>query len=497
MNHTERTPMSAMKLLPLVLLVTALAGCSLIPTYQRPEAAVPASYPGNPARPAGQTTATTTAASVSWQAYFTDARLQELIGIALRNNRDLRVATLNIEQARATFQVQRAALYPVLGATVAGSRSEPSLLGTGVAVSNSISLGIAAWELDLFGRIGSLKDVALAQFLATDEARKAVQVSLIGAVANGWLSVLADDELIELTRQTLQTRQESVRLTKLRFDNGVSSEIDFQLTTGLLESARATYAQQQRQRQLDENALALLLGQPLPAPAPSSVSLSYDGSDKFTPKYERSGLGMAGFAPMPELPVGLPSDLLTQRPDIRQAEQLLVAANANIGAARAAFFPRISLTTSIGTASRQLSGLFGAGSQAWNFAPQVTLPIFDAGRNQANLDASRVQRSIAVAQYDKAVQTAFREVSDALAGRDTLGEQLRATRAQAEAEAVRFRLSDLRFRNGIASALDLLDSQRSLFTAQQGAVQARLALLQNQVTLYKTLGGGWTGQSAR
>ena len=240
MNHTERTPMSAMKLLPLVLLVAALAGCSLIPTYQRPEAAVPASYPGNPARPAGQTTATTTAASVSWQAYFTDARLQELIGIALRNNRDLRVATLNIEQARATFQVQRAALYPVLGATVAGSRSEPSLLGTGVAVSNSISLGIAAWELDLFGRIGSLKDVALAQFLATDEARKAVQVSLIGAVANGWLSVLADDELIELTRQTLQTRQESVRLTKLRFDNGVSSEIDFQLTTGLLESARAT-----------------------------------------------------------------------------------------------------------------------------------------------------------------------------------------------------------------------------------------------------------------
>ena len=476
------------KLSALAVALTLMAsGCTLTPSYQRPEAALPATYPGSPAQLAGQAAA----ASVSWQAYFTDARLQVLIGMALRNNRDLRVAALNIEQARATFQVQRAALLPAVSATAAGSRSEPSLLRTGVAVSNSISLGISAWEIDLFGRIGSLKDAALAQFLATEEARKAVQISLIGAVANGWLNVLADDELLALTRQTLQTRQESVRLTKLRFDNGVSSEIDFQLANGLLESARATYAQQQRQRLLDENALALLLGQPLPAPAPSSVSITYDGSDKFTPRYERSGLGMAGFTPMPELPVGLPSDLLARRPDLRQAEQLLLAANANIGAARAAFFPRISLTSSIGSTSTELSGLFGSGSQAWSFAPQLTLPIFDGGRNQANLDASKVQRSIAVALYDKAVQTAFREVADALAGRDTLGEQLRATRAQADAAGVSFKLNELRYRNGIASALDLLDAQRSLFAAQQLAVQVRLLQLQNQVTLYKSLGGGW------
>ena len=340
----------------------------------------------------------------------------------------------------------------------------------------AVNLGITAWEIDFFGRIGSLKEQALAQYLATEESRKATQISLIASVANGWLTLLADDELLEITRQTLATREDSLRLTKMRFDNGVSSEIDFQLANSLAESARATYAQQQRTRMQDENALALLLGAPVP---PESLA---------------GTRGLTGATPMADVPAGLPSDLLIERPDIRAAEQQLIASNANIGAARAAFFPKVSLTTAIGTASSDFSNLFASGTKAWSFAPQITLPIFDAGRNQANLDSARAAREIAVAQYEKSIQSAFREVADALAGRVTLGEQARALRATADAEGVRYKLSDLRFRNGIASSLDLLDSQRSLFAAQQSAVQVRLQQLQNQVTLYKALGGGWTEQ---
>ena len=452
-----------------------LASCSLIPTYERPAAPVPSVFPGDPAQPGGAA-----ASVVPWQNFFTDPRLQKLIETALANNRDLRVSALNIEQARAQFRIQRAALFPAVGLSASGSRSSPNPLaafveGAGsVSSSYSVNLGITAWEIDFFGRIASLKEAALAQYLATEESRKAAQISLIGAVASGWLTLLADDELLELTRQTLGTREESVRLTKLRFDNGVASEIDFQLANSLAETARASYAQQQRLRMQDENALALLLGAPLP---PEAMA----GGDANK---------LDGVKPMPDVPAGLPSDLLAERPDIRAAEQQLIGANANIGAARAAFFPRISLTSSIGTASSEFSNLFERGTKAWSFAPQLTLPIFDAGRNQANLDSSRAAREIAVAQYEKSIQTAFREVADALAGRATLGEQLRAQRAQAQAEAVRLRLSDLRFRNGIASALDLLDAQRSLFSAQQAAVQARLAQLQNQVALYKVFGGG-------
>ncbi len=452
-----------------------LAGCSLIPTYERPAAPVPTTFPNDPAQPAGPA-----AATVPWQDYFADPRLQGLITTALANNRDLRVSVLNIEQARAQFQVQRSALFPAVGVSGSGSRSSPNALqafGVGGSVSSnySVNLGITAWELDFFGRIGSLKEQALAQYLSTEESRKSAQISLIAAVANGWLTLIADDELLAITRQTLDTREESVRLTKLRFDNGVVSEIDFQLANAQAEAARATYAQQQQQRALDENALALLIGAPVPTEALSGGTLRLDAA-----------------APMRELPAGLPSDLLVERPDIRAAEQQLIAANASIGAARANFFPRVSLTTSAGTASTEFSNLFDKGTKAWSFAPSITLPIFNAGANQATLDAARAGQQIAVAQYEKSIQTAFREVADALAGRATLGEQVRALRAQADAEGVRFRLSDLRYRNGIASALDLLDSQRSLFAAQQAAVQTRLQQLQNQVLFYKALGGGWT-----
>lgn len=455
-----------------------LTGCSLIPTYERPAAPVPSVFPGDPASSEGAP-----AASVPWQDFFTDLRLVRLIDLALANNRDLRVSVLNIEQARSQFRIQRSALFPAVGVSASGSRSSPNpyaALGGGdsVASSYSVGLGITAWEIDFFGRIASLKDAALAQYLATEESRKAAQISLIAAVATGWLTLLADDELLEITRQTLATRDESVRLTKLRFANGVASEMDFQLASSLAETARAAYAQQQRLRMQDENALAVLLGAPVPAEATAGAD-----ADK-----------LDGVKPMPDVPAGLPSALLTERPDVRAAEQQLISANANIGAARAAFFPRIALTSSIGTMSNEFSGLFGSGSKAWSFAPQLTLPIFDAGRNQAGLDSARAGREIAVAQYEQTIQSAFRDVADALAGRATLTEQLRAQRAQAGAEAVRFRLSDLRYRNGIASALDLLDAQRSQFTAQQATVEAHLLQLQNQVLLYKALGGGWAGQ---
>lgn len=469
---TDKKTRSAALAAPSAILAAMLmAGCSFIPAYERPAAPVPATYPGAQPSSAGQPMAST----IAWQSFFTDPRLAKLIDTALANNRDLRVAVLNIEQARAQFQIQRADLFPALDASASSTRQRPSLVGPGVSQVYSVGVGVTAWELDFFGRIRSLKDAALAQFLATEESRKATQISLVAAVANGWLTLLADDELLELTRQTLATREESYKLTRMRFDSGVASEIDFRLAESLAETARASYAQQRRLRMQDENALALLLGAPVPAEATEGGA--------------RGGLETA--QPMPDVPAGLPSDLLGERPDVRAAEQQLISANANIGAARANFFPRVSLTGSFGTASSEFSNLFESGTKAWSFAPQITLPIFDAGRNQANLESARAGREIAVAQYEKSVQTAFREVADALAGRATLGEEVRALRAQADAEAVRFKLSDLRYRNGIASALDLLDSQRSLYSAQQAAVQTRLLQLQNQVGLYKALGGGW------
>lgn len=453
-------------------LAALLAGCSsMAPPYERP---VPPVAPTYPVSVAGDTTTGTPAADVQWQQFFADARTRRLIELALQNNRDLRVAVLNIERTRALYQVQRADRLPSVSG-VASLRREPNGQGDQTSLY-SVGLGITSYELDLFGRVRSLSDVALATYLATEEGRKAVQISLIGSVARAALAVQADEELLAITRQTLDTRNESLKLSQLRFDNGVASELDLQQARSLVAGARATLSQQQRQRELDENALTLLVGQPLPADLPPLVPL-------------------ADTRMIDNLPAGLPSDLLARRPDLRQAEQTLLSANANIGAARAAFYPRITLTGTAGTASDELSGLFRSGSGAWTFLPQITLPIFDAGRNRANLDASTAARDIALAQYEKAIQTAFREVADALAGRATLGEQLRFTQQQADAEAARLRLSDLRYRNGVASYLDLLDAQRALFTVQQAAVQTRLAELQNQVSLYQALGGGWTDEA--
>jgi len=454
-----------------------LTGCSMIPAYERPAAPIATDWPALSAAAAalGPTDNSIAAADIEWQSFFSAPQLRQLIDAALRNNRDLRVAVLNIEQARALFQIRRADQFPTVGAAVTGSRQPGP--NEGITSVYSAGLAMTAFEFDFFGRVASLKGAALSQFLATEEGRKTAQISLISAVANTYLSLLADEELIGIIRQTLATREDSFRLSKLRFDNGVSSELDVRQAESLIEAARVSLAQLTRQRALDQNLLVLLLGQPLSSEL--AVALP-------------AGKGLADMPVMTDVPVGLPSDLLTRRPDVRQAEQLLLASNANIGAARAAFFPSISLTASAGSASSHLGDLFKSGSFGWTLAPRLLLPIFDAGRNRAGLQSATVQRDIAVAQYEKSIQTAFREVADALAGRATLGVQLRAQQAQANAEGVRFRLSNLRYQGGIASQLDLLDAQRSLFTAQQAVVQTRLALLQNQVTLYKSLGGGWT-----
>ena len=465
--------MNAMKRLTPLALALVLAGCvNLAPKYERPAAPVAPAFPtvagtvssGNPV-------ASEAPAAIAWQHFFTDPRLQQLISLALANNRDLRVAVLNIEAARAQYQIQRSNQFPAINAGISGQRQTT---GKDQPISSiyQAGLSVSAFELDFFSRVKNLSDAALAQFLATEEARKTAQISLIAQVANTYLTYLADEELLALVQQTLKTREESLRLTNLRFENGVSSKLDQQQAVSLVEQARTTLAQAQRQRAQDLNLLTLLIGQPIPDALPTGATLATTN--------------------LPDLPAGMPSDLLAVRPDIRAAEQQLVAANANIGAARANYFPRITLTGTAGSASPQLSGLFKSGTYGWTFAPQAILPLFDFGRTRAGVEGARAQRDIAVAQYERSIQTAFREVADALAGQATYSEQLRAQQAVAAAETDRFNLSDLRYRNGTASYLDLLDAQRSLFTAQQQAIQANLQRLQNQVTLYRVLGGGWS-----
>ena len=451
------------------MLLMASAGCSLIPAYERPVAPVPASFSeAHSARPSG--TYQRVAADVAWQDFFQDDRLKRLISLALQNNRDLRVAILNIEQTRALLQAKRADEVPSVNAGITGSRL-PNASGT-ISSTYTTGLSVTAYEVDLFGRVRALSQAALAQLLATEEAGKTVQMALIASVANAYLNLRADDALLEIARSTVSTRQVSLQLTQLKFNNETASRLELSLAQSLLEGAKVTLAQLTRQRAQDENALVLLLGQSLPTDLPE-------------------GLTLAQQALLPDLPASTPADLLLRRPDIRQAEQLLLANNANIGAARAAFFPRISLTGSAGLVSGDMNTLFNNGNAAWSFTPQVLLPIFDAGRNQANLDAAKIGRDIALAQYEKAIQVGFREVSDALAARDTYNEQLRAQTAQLTAEQTRVYLTELRVTHGASNTLELLDAKRSLFAMQQATVTLQAQQVQNLVNLYKVLGGGW------
>lgn len=408
------------------------------------------------------------AAELPWAQAYRGARLQQLIPLALANNRDLRIAALNIESARATAAARDADLWPTVNVGISGSRT-PTAAG-GINSLYQAGLQVSAYELDVFGRLRGVSAAAAAQVLAAQSAQQAVRTALVASVANAEIALQADEALLKLTRETVATREQSLSLIRQRFDGGIAGELDLRTAESSLQAARAALAQTQRQRALDENALVLLLGGPLPAGLPAPTG------------------DLADFEPLAELPAGVPAEVLTRRPDIHQAEFALTAADANIDAARAAFWPRITLTASAGTASGQLSGLFK--NSAWSFAPQLVQPLFDAGRNRANLAGARATRDVATTQYEKAIQTAFREVADGLAGRATLAEQRAALAAQVEAETRRLNAAEQRYAAGVSSALDRLDAQRSLFAAQQSLVQVQSQRAQNLVTLYRALGGG-------
>jgi len=476
-----------------------LAGCTLEPHYQRPQPAIVPEWPGAPQPGAPQPEAPLPAAAdIGWRDFFDDARLQKLIELALLHNPDARVAALNIAAARAQYQIQKASLFPTIstsalgefekypssvaelatsGAAAGGAAAGvPSDSGSGTFRYFDVGLGFTAYELDLFGKIRSLDHQRLQQYLGYVETRRSAQISVVAEVANAYLTLLADQKLLQITHETLASQQDSLVLIQMSFDGGIATALDLNQAKTTVATAQANLAQYERQVAQDQNALVLLLGVPLPADLPAGGEL--DSETLLT-----------------DLPAGMPSVVLTQRPDILAAEHDLIAANANIGAARAAFFPSISLTGSFGTASTQLSGLFGHGSSTWTFAPQISMPIFAGGANVAGLHLAKTQRDILTAQYEQAIQSAFREVADALVGRATLDRQLLADQALVDASSESFRLSNMRFTNGVDNYLGVLDSQRLLFSAQQSLVNVKLARLQNLVTLYKTLGGGWRERS--
>ncbi|WP_172152170.1 AdeC/AdeK/OprM family multidrug efflux complex outer membrane factor [Pseudomonas tumuqii] len=456
-----------------------LSGCSLIPDYQQPPAPIASQWPQGQAY-APSEAAEIAAAEQGWRDYFRDPALQQLIERALLNNRDLRVAALNIEAYRAQYRIQRADLLPAVSADGSGSRQRlPANVApsgsAGISSQYSATLGVSAYELDLFGRVRSLSQQALETYLSSEEARRSTQISLVASVANAYLTWQADQALLQLTEDTLSTYEESYQLTLRSSEIGVASALDLSQSRTSVEAARVKLAQYQRLVAQDRNGLTLLLGSGLPADLPASQPLDAEL--------------------LSQVPAGLPSDLLQRRPDILEAEHLLKAANANIGAARAAFFPSISLTANAGSLSPDLSGLFGGGSGTWLFQPQISLPIFNAGSLRASLDYAKIQKDISVARYEKSIQTAFQEVADGLAARQTYQQQLQAQRDLVEANQDYYRLAERRYRIGIDSNLTFLDAQRSLFSAQQALITDRLAQLTSEVNLYKALGGGWRERS--
>ncbi len=456
-----------------------LAGCSLEPDYVRPATSVPASWPAGAAYGA-QPAADTTADAIAWRDFFTDPALRRLIGIALENNRDLRVSTLNVAAAEAQYRATRGGLFPTISGTGDGSYSQtPADLTsagsrTAPVTSRTFSAGVGftSFELDLFGKVRSQTHSAFEAMLSQEETRRAAQISLVGQVADAYLTLLSDRALLKLTEQTLASQQESFRLTQATTTGGTATALTLRQAQTSVETARANLAQYTRQVAQDENALALLLGQAVPTDLPADATLS-------------------PALMMPDVPAGLSSDLLLRRPDVLAAEHTLKGANADIGAARAAFFPSISLTGSYGTAGASFSRLFQPNSGQWSFAPNITIPIFSGGSNQANLDYAKLQQRIEVANYEKAIQTAFREVADALASRGTYGDQLKAQQSLTDAYADSYRLAQLRFRSGVDNYLTVLDSQRELYSAQQSLITLQRDLLSARVTLFKVLGGGW------
>ena len=451
-----------------------LVACTMAPRYERPAAPVDAQWPAGAAYEETTHDEAPGAAEIPWRDFIGDGRLREVIDRALQNNRDLRIAALNVELTKAMYGISTATLLPVLNVTGAWFRERvpADLSPSGSAYTAekfSVNLGMSSWEIDFFGRIRSLRDRALQEYLAGIEARRGFQIMLVSSVAQAWLALAADKEALKLVRATLEAQKESYRLMRKRYDVGMASEIDLRRIQSQMETSRAEVALYTRQVALDLNALNLLVGSPV--------------------KEELLPVDLGSVTPPCDFSPGVSSEVLLTRPDVLAAERRLQAAYANIGAARAAFFPRITLTTSVGTASAELSGLFKSGSGVWAFAPQIVLPVFDA-RTWYAYRVTKVEREISIAQYEKAIQSAFREVADNLAIKGTIDAQITAQEALVEAVDQTYRLARLRYDKGIDSYLSVLDAQRSFYGARQALIMLRLARAVNIISLYKALGGG-------
>ena len=464
-------------------MLAALGGCSLIPDYQRPDQPVAKQYPSGPAFDGvGAVSGSVAAGDLGWRDFFTDPVMQDLIALALLNNRDLRVAAQNVSAAYEQYEVQHAGLFPTVDATAGAEieRLPAGASGENIPVDvNAYSLGVGAvsYELDLFGRIRSLSRQAQEQYLSLGETRLNTQISLVAQVASEYLAWLADRDALRVSQQTAMAQLQSYNIYQLQLAQGTGTLLTVAQAESTLRTAEASVEQYTRQAQQDLDEIVLLVGSALPDALQARMMA-------------QSGLEAA--SAFPDVPAGLPSDLLQRRPDIRAAEHSLLAANANIGAARAAFFPSITLTANGGTGSGTLGGLFGAGSASWLFEPQISVPIFDAGTNFANLDYAKTQTVIQVANYEKSIQSAFHDVSDALAGRATYTRQVDAEKKLVGADQRYFDLSKMRADAGADTFLNELIAENSLFGAQINLVSLNLARQQNLVTLYKALGGGWT-----
>ncbi len=468
----------------LALLVLALAGCTLIPEYHRPAVAVSSTWPKAPGhRETPARAAAVPAAEIGWREFFRDPRLQQLIELALTNNLDLRAAMLNVDQMRALYRVQRNALVPTVNIDANGTRQRIPFgfggQGRGFTYSQyNVNLGVAAYELDLFGKVRSLKRQALETYFATEEAQRSAQITLVAEVGTAYLTERELTEQLAVARQTLKAARSNYDLIKRSYDAGVLSELDLNVAETQWQTARAAVAGYEQQLAQADNYLVLLVGCPLP-------------DDLAPPRPFNPQICLS------DIPAGLPSDLIARRPDILEAEHQLKAANANIGAARAAFLPTITLTGSGGTESTTLEGLFAPGSQAWNFSPQIVWPIFAAGTAWNELQAVKAARLIEVANYQKAIQTAFREVADSLAVRATVQTQLSANRALLKSEAQTYKLTEARFRRGVDSSLNVLTAQQACNNARQNLIQTEYSRLFNLINLYQALGGGWNEHTAQ
>lgn len=456
----------------LIILAIVSGGCSMMPAYERPKVPVPPAWPDSV-----KLKSTTALALADWQHYFADPRLQALIAAALENNRDLRIATARIAEARAQYGIQKADRLPNVNLTAGrnASLTPASVSGTGSIESiqqYDAGVGVVSYELDFWGRVSSLSAAAKAGYLATESAKQAFRLSLIADVADAYLSLQEMQERAGLAEATVKARAETRELVTRRREAGVSSDTDLLQAEGSYQSAVADLENLKQQQAAAENLLNLLVGKSMEEmkdlPTGRSLTEQSIGSDMFA---------------------GLPAEALLRRPDVLAAEQQLIAANADIGAARAAFFPNITLTGSAGTASGSLSGLFKSGSSAWSFQPAIVFPLFDAGRNSANLDLANARKVIAVAEYEKTIQQAFREVADLLSARDKLAGQLAAQQANAKAQKQLLRLVEARYQAGVVSHLEVLDAERQAYAADQGEIQVRRAWLSAATQLYKALAG--------